>query len=321
MTPEYYALEFRRFATVAQNTNPSLKLIACGPDGGNFEWTRRFLEVAREKQTLLDGLAVHYYCFNKVNDDDVTSFSEKDWYRLLVQADNMQELITRHWSYVRAYGLQNRTKLYIDEWGAWHKDGTGPTKGYNLFEQQSSMRDALVSTIYLNIFNNNCEKIDMTNVAQLVNNLHCLFLSEGENCITTPTYHVFDMFKTHMGGECLRTENTAGTAEHIGPRGEKHQLSKLTSSASIKDGVLTVTVGNTCHDKDIPFSLELSGLKVTGDGEITTLQGDSICAHNTFDDPDHVTPVTKALKVSEVDNITIPAASVIAIRMPVEKEF
>ncbi len=320
MTPEYYALEWRRFATIAQNTNPNLKLIACGPDSFNYEWTRRFLEVAREKPDLISGLAVHYYCFNKVAGDNVTEFGTKDWDRLLWQATLMQELITRHWSIVRGYGLQNRAKLYIDEWGAWHNDGTGPTKGYNLYEQQSSMRDALVSAIYLNIFNNNCEKIDMANAAQLVNNLHCLFLSEGENCITTPTYHVFDMYKTHMGGQSLRTENTAGEREVIGVRGEKQVLCNLTSSASVKDGMLTVTVANTRYDRDIPLSLELTGLKVTGDGELTVLVGDNICAHNTFEDPDHVTPNTRVLKASELSEINVPAASVIAVRIPVDKE-
>lgn len=319
MTPEYYALEWRRFATIAQNTNPALKRIACGPDSFNYEWTRRFLEVAREKPDLIDGLALHYYCFNKVEADDVTEFGVNDWYRLLWQATLMQELITRHWSIVRGFGLQNRAKLYIDEWGAWHKDGTGPTKGYNLYEQQSSMRDALVSAIYLNIFNNNCEKIDMANAAQLVNNLHCLFLSEGENCITTPTYHVFDMFKTHMGGKCLRTENTAGIMEVIGTKGDKQYMRRLYSSASVKDGTLTVTVANTCHDKEIPLSLELTGIKAVGEGEMTVLVGDSICAHNTFDDPNRVTPDTKAIKASEISDIKVPAASVVAIRIPVEE--
>jgi alpha-N-arabinofuranosidase len=128
------------------------------------------------------------------------------------------------------------------------------------------------------------------------------------------------MYKTHMGAQSLRTENTAGIRDIIGVRGEKQTISNLTSSASVKDGMLTVTVANTCHDKDIPLSLELTGLKVTGDGEITVLVGDSICAHNTFENPDRVTPKTTALKASEISNINVPAASVIAVRIPVDKD-
>ena len=320
MTPEYYALEFRRYATVACNTNPNIKCIACGPDGENWEWTRRFLEVAREKPELIDGLALHYYRFNWK--DDVIKIEESDWYRMLWQAARVQYLIARHWAYVVGYGLDRRVKLYIDEWGAWHRKdlnhGYGPTMGANLFEQQSTVRDAAMSAIYLNAFNNNCDKVDMANAAQVVNNLHCLFLANGENCITTPTYHVFDMFKTHMGGEALRTENTFGTLTFKGARGEDLLLSRVYSSASFKDGRLTVTAVNTSPNEAIDLELCTVGFEPDGDGTYSVLQGVDINDHNTFEEPERVKPRVYELKKEDIGSISVPAASVISIVIPVK---
>lgn len=95
----------------------------------------------------------------------------------MVKAQKMEEIILRNRSIICAHGKQDELKLVVDEWGCWHSDGSGPSKGYNLFEQQSTMRDAMVSALTLNIFNNHCDKIRMANVAQLVNNLHSFFLA------------------------------------------------------------------------------------------------------------------------------------------------
>lgn len=315
MTPEYYAENFRRFATLAQNAFPDVKRIACGPNAEDYEWTRRFLAVARDCPSLIDGYAMHYYCWNLR--DEVTSFENNDWNRMMWLSYHIQYLITRHWAYIQGYGLENRAKLYVDEWGAWYKEGTGPSGGANLYEQQSTMRDALITAIHLNTFNNNCEKIDMANCAQLVNNLHCLFLAAGENCIATPTYHVFDLFKTHMGGTCLRTANDAGTTDYHGIKGDLLKFDNLSTSASVKDGMLTVTIANASPEQDIPFALDIAGLDVCGDGEMTLLVGDGICDHNTFEEPERVVPKTTPITADGLAEIVIPHASVVAIRIPV----
>lgn len=185
MDPTVYAHEYRRFSALVNNIPGDKVLIACGPNADDYHWTNRFMEAMADSEKHMQGFSLHYYCGWA---GDPVNFTRDQWYQQLKQAERMEEILNRHWSIIKGYGMEEHAKLVIDEWGCWHPDGSGPSRGGNLFEQQSTMRDAAVTALSLNIFNNNCEKIRMANVAQLVNNLHALFLASGENCIVTPTY-------------------------------------------------------------------------------------------------------------------------------------
>ena len=315
MTPETYAHEWRRYATVVKNANPELKLIACGPNAEDWEWSRRFLAIAREHPELMSGYALHYYCFNR--EDNPVDFGEKDWYRMLWQAARMQVLIDRHWGYIRGYGLESQAKLYIDEWGAWHPDGSGPSRGANLYEQQSTLRDANISAIYLNIFNNNCDKVDMANAAQLVNNLHALFLTAGEHCITTPTYHVFDLWKNHRNGTAVKTENDCGIIEFPG-KTVPLRLRRVSSSASVKNGILTLTLQNSDYHGTISLKLVLCGIRASGKGVLRSLWAEHPIDCNTFENPDLVKPTE-----SETDGVslTLRPGEILSLSLPIEEDL
>ena len=167
------------------------------------------------------------------------------------------------------------------------------------------MRDAVVAALTLNIFNNNASKILMTNVAQLCNNLHALFLSGGHNCIVTPTYHVFDMYKAHQGAECVRTL----VSDNCGELSQK-----LSVSASKKDEVITLTVANLSLTEDAVCDIELLGATRCGKASVTTLCSRDVRAHNTFKEPNKITTVTHEL---EGNSLTIPRASVISLSIKV----
>jgi alpha-N-arabinofuranosidase len=200
-------------------------------------------------------------------------------------------------------------KLVVDEWGNWHIDGTGPSKGYNLFEQQSNMRDAAVAALTLNIFNNRCDVVGMANVAQLCNNLHSLYLAGGENFVETPNYHVFAMYKGHQGGKQLETTITSRTLEHE----DYEPLCTLSVSASVKDQLLTVTMVNL--DVAAAKNVSVSGLAgtVTGKGELTLLTHSEPRTCNTNERPDAVVPETKEINFRDGDTLRLPAASVAAL--------
>ncbi len=289
MTPSYYANEYRQYATIMDNTAKGLELFACGSNAADYNWTHGLLAGMQEKWSPMHGMAVHYYCGGA---GDPVNFTNDEWNALIGKAGQMQELIDRHWSIVKAYHKEGMAKLCIDEWGCWHPDGSGPSKGYNLFEQQSTMRDAVVSALTLNIFNNNCDKIRLAAVAQLVNNLHALFLSGGENCICTPTYHVFDMFKNHQNGTAIRTLCDGG----------------ISSSASIKDGKLTLTLANLTPDTDKTLSLEACGFTLDK-AEGILLAHEDLHAHNTFAAPENVAPVP----VEIGETVWLPRGSVMTI--------
>ena len=304
MTPDYYALEYRRFATILKNIPSAPKdLIAGGANGGDYHWTRRLTDSMQGIRRILGGMSFHYYCGKA---GDCVDFSAEQWYELLEKAYRMDELITRHYGVLQGYKMEKEMKLVIDEWGCWHPDGSGPSRGYNLFEQQSTMRDAVISAITLNIFNNQCDKIKMANVAQLVNNLHCLFLAGGENCIETPTFHVFDMFKTHQNGTAIKT--VAENNDALDAR--------VSVSASVKDGVMTVTLANCNCAEDVEVSLNLLGGSYAGKATVTTLKGDAMNSHNTFEAPNAVAP-TEVSDVVLDSAITVPAAGVVSVRVAI----
>ncbi len=300
MTPEHYTNEYRRYYTVMKNVAPKdVAFFACGSNAFDFDWTHGVSKSLGKKWS--NGYAMHYYCkFN--GSSDAVNFTEEEWNNQMVAAATMESIIERNWQIICAYGQQDKLKLVIDEWGCWHPENSGPSKGANLFEQQSTMRDAMVTALTLNIFNNHCEKIKMANVAQLVNNLHALFLSCGEDCITTPTYHVFDMYKEHQGAECIQTVVTDNDIIE----------NSLSVSASIKDGKTLVTIGNLSCVEDAEIVLEAAGMDIPETAEAVLLYNDDIHAHNTFDKPDNVVPTEMVIDIKKP--ILIPKAGILAIR-------
>ncbi len=299
MDPDFYANEFRRYSAVMYNVKQDAELYACGSNSTDYNWTDKLMRNVAHSEKHIQGFAMHYYCGGAGNPVDFTC---DEWNELMVKALRMEDIIKRNWHIISAYGMEHHAKLVVDEWGCWHPDGSGPSKGYNLFEQQSTLRDAVVSALTLNIFNNHCDKVRMANVAQLVNNLHCLFLSCGENCITTPTYHVFDMYKEHQGADAVMTLVTDNEAIE----------SSISVSASVRDGKTLVTIGNLSCTEDAEISLEALGADITGMAELTVLCDDDPCAHNTFENPQRVVPKNTTADI--LKPIIIPKAGVVSIR-------
>ena len=299
MRPEYYADAYRRLAMPARNVlngtgNREAELYTCGSNAFDYSWTHGVVPVLEKSSKFVDGFAMHYYCGAS---GEAVDFTEDQWDELIWKATRMEEIIRRNWNIICGHNMQDHCKLVVDEWGCWHPGGSGPSKGYNLFEQQSTMRDAMVAALTLNIFNNHCDKVRMANAAQLVNNLHCCFLAGGEHCITTPTYHVFDMYQGHQGAEALET---------VGPDG-------LSVSASQKDGKTLVTIGNLSCREDVEISLESLGLRLPETGNARMLAHDDIHAHNTFENPENVMPVE--FDFDPPKPLTIPKAAVVAVSL------
>lgn len=306
MTPEYYALEYRRFATLMHDHFPQVDLIIGGANAKDYTWTQKICEAIVPKSIPAMGMSFHFYCGTA---GEATDFTEDQWYELLEKAQEMEELIRRHYAVTDSLGITAKTKLVIDEWGPWHKEGSGPSKGEHLFEQQCTIRDALCSAITLNIFNNNAEKIKMANIAQMVNNIHCLFLSMGEKCVATPNYYVFDMFKGHMDADAVRT-----VVE------ENDDLkTRISASASVKDGVMTVTLGNYSAAEEAQVDLSVLGGKALGTATVRVLESDCLTAVNTFEDPEHIAPKETKVPVAALKSLVLPKASVVSVTVKVKE--
>ncbi len=309
MSAESYAMEYRRFATVMENLvrdDPRYDFFAGGPDAKQYHWTRGLLGNLSASTAKLNGMSFHYYYYCK-DAKSTISFTPEEWDAAIKRGSLIEELICRHYAIAQGYCMEGKARLVIDEWGCWYPDDeTGPAKGYNLYEQQSTMRDAVYAAMTLNIFNNHCDKIRMANIAQLCNNIQSLFLAGGEHCITTPTYHVFDLFKTHQGGQAIRTlvEDNAEPTDRV------------SVSASEKNGVLTVTLANcSCH-REQSVSLSLLGADWQGKANGRLLACEDLHAHNRFDAPDTVSPHADTWDLTRP--IHLPRGSVLSLEIPLQ---
>lgn len=312
MNPDYYGNLYRRYQTYIRNYNPDNKInkICCGANAADYEWTDVVMKTcfknAEQFHGFMEGLSLHYYTVPNdwQHKGSATKFNEDDWYNTLKKTLFMEELISRHTAIMDKYDKDHKVGLMVDEWGTWYdvEEGTNPGFLY----QQNTMRDALVAGINLNIFNKHCDRVKMANIAQLVNVLQSVILTEGAKMVKTPTYHVFNMYKVHQDGELL---DSFIETEEIGS--EKDKVPNLSESVSIgKDGKIHATICNlSCRDA-YDVKVVLADKKIgAAAGEILTNKMD---AYNTFDAPDTVKTEKFDVK-AEADGVSfnIPACSVL----------
>ncbi len=286
MTADFYADNYRRYAVYCRNYGENkLYKIACGPGPSMsnplYEWTQTLMQKAAY---AMDGLSMHYYTIpydNWAKKGSAAEFDEDAYYDTVTRADFMDELIEKHGAIMDRYDPKKRIGLIVDEWGTWYDVEKGTNPGF--LYQQNTMRDAMVAALTLNIFNRHSDRVQMANIAQTVNVLQAVILTEGEKMLLTPTYHVFEMYKDHQGAECLATIDDC-TKLGKGVR----DIKKVSSSASVKDGTVTVTLANLSLDEAEKVNLLLDGMEIKS-VSARILTG-SMTEHNTFEEPEKVKP-------------------------------
>lgn len=286
-TPEDYGTEYRRFSTyLCDFGSRSLYLIACGPNGNDLAWTEGFFnKIYKDYKQIrrIHGYAAHYYCRTAGTS---TEYTNDEWYQLLYQAQMMEPLVVQQRALMDTFDPERKVELIVDEWGTWHPPAPG--RNPRFLWQQNTLRDALVAALTLDIFNRHADKVVMANIAQTVNVLQSLLLVEDGKTITTPTYHVYDLYKTHQDAQSLRTEFNQPDITYT-YEGQERRLFGLAGSASRRNNTVTLTVVNP----HIGVPVE-TGVRLNGDGrasavQATVLTNDDIHAHNTFDAPNAVT--------------------------------
>lgn len=291
MTADYYGNLYRRYQTFLRDFKKDFKIskIACGANEADYLWTEEVLATTHKSAQpnthgYMDGLSLHYYTVpgSFEHKKSAVIFDEKDWYETMKKTLLMDTLIKQHGAIMDKYDPDKRIGMIVDEWGTWFEVELGTNPGF-LF-QQNTMRDALVAGINLNIFNKHCDRVHMANIAQLVNVLQALILTDGEKMILTPTYHVFNMYKYHQEGELL---DSSMETKEIGVE-DNFMVPNLTESVSLgTDGKIHLTITNLSLEEDYPVEallIETKISKVAG-----TILTNTMDAHNTFEKPDEVT--------------------------------
>jgi alpha-N-arabinofuranosidase len=284
-TPEDYCVEYRKFTEWLPSFGVPLYLVAAGPNSNDVDWTRRFFKKWSDyARAPIQGWAPHYYCGTTGH---ALKFSHDQWYEMLAKADRMETLVTDQWSALGEFDKEHKIKLVIDEWGAWHPEGTEINKRH-LFEQMGCLRDALVAALTLDTFNRHAEKVDMANVAQLVNNLHSLFLADEDKFVATPTFHVFEMYRRHHGAKSVRVAIET-PAVSFQAAGRPQQVFRVAGSASVSGKDVTLTLVHSHVSEPADLAVGVRGASVA-EVRATVLTHDTLSAHNTFEHPDTVVP-------------------------------
>jgi alpha-N-arabinofuranosidase len=312
MQPEEYAREYRRFSTYLRSfPGAPLYLIACGPNGNDPDWTRRFF-TALGSYRRVHGWAAHYYCGTAGTD---TEYSEAQWYELLEKAARVERLVLQQRAALDSFDPERKIGLIIDEWGTWHP----PTPGRNpaFLWQQNTLRDALVAALSLDLFNRHADKVVMSNIAQTVNVLQALILTEEEKTLTTPTGYVYAMYADHQDAESLVTRIEAD-AVAFDAGGKPGQLQGLFGSASRRDETVLLTLVNPRLGRHLEVTVALKDGGEAREGNGTVLTHDDRRAHNTFDAPETVTPRPTPIEARGREfTVTLAPQSVTAITLRV----
>jgi len=253
----------------------------------------------------MDAITVHYYTLPTGVWDkkgSATDFTKAEYYETIRRALRMDELIDNHLQIMNRYDPEHRVGLIVDEWGTWYDVEPGTNPGF--LYQQNTMRDAIVAALSLNIFNAYSDRVVMANIAQTVNVLQAVVLTEGSKMLLTPTYHVFDLFKNHHDATLLGhwlEEDTVSCGDISVPG--------ISASVSEKDGKITVTAANLSADAAQVLDISLHGAEASAvKGRL--LAGD-MAAKNDFDAPDAV--AIRPLDVKTGLRFELPACSVAEI--------
>ena len=317
MNPEFYGNMYRRYQTFVRDYdgNKKIRKIACGANSDDYEWTQEvmkacFRRISPQQHGMMDGLSLHYYTVPETWDHkgSATEFAEKDWYKTMKKTMYMEELIRRHSAIMDQYDPDKKVGMIVDEWGTWYDVEPGTNPGF--LYQQNTMRDALVAGINLNLFNKHSDRVKMANIAQMVNVLQSMILTEGEKMVKTPTYHVFDLYQVHQENDLLASSLET---EQVGLEDE-YMVPNLTESVSVDaDGVLQITMTNVDLEKAYPVEAVLLGKEA---GEI---KAEIVTGHmqdkNTFEEPETVgvQGFDGVQATKEGISFTIPACSVLHI--------
>jgi alpha-N-arabinofuranosidase len=315
MTPEFYADNYRRYNTFVKNYVPGeanrIQRIACGANGENYNWTEVLMKNVPGRQ--MNGLAFHYYTVptgNWTAKGSATDFNEAQYHATLVRTLKMEELIAKHGAIMDKYDPTKKVGMVIDEWGIWTDVEPGTNRGF--LYQQNSLRDALLAAVNLHLFNAHADRITMANIAQMVNVLQAMILTDKEKMIVTPTYHVFEMFKVHQGATSLPFVLT--TPDYV--LGEAKIPAVSASASRDAAGKVHVSLANTDPNNAITVTAALTGVTPKAvSGRILTAP--AVTSHNTFAAPDTVKPaVFDGAKITG-DQLTVvlPAKCVVVLTL------
>lgn len=311
MTVDYYTDIYRKYATFMSDwTNGAgLYRIASGANSADYNWTETLLK--NIPGSLMKGMGLHHYAvINWDKKGSATDFSEAEYFKTMKSAWFMNELVEKNIAIMDKYDPKGNIDLIVDEWGGWYEVEPGTNPGF--LYQQNTMRDAMIAGMTLNIFNNHARRVKMANLAQAINVLQAVILTEGKSMVLTPTYHVMEMYKVHQDAKLIPITLQSTDFEF-----NNEKIPAVSGSASQDaKGRIHISLVNIDPKKTNKIRVDLGGLKAS---KITgrILRADKLQDYNSFKVPSKIAPsaYNKAKVQNGLVDIEIPAFSVIVLEL------
>jgi alpha-L-arabinofuranosidase len=311
MKSEYYANIYRQYATFMSDWDNKSKIfrVASGAPGDNYHWTEVLMREV--PASMMEGVGLHHYAvIDWGNKGPSTEFTEDHYFKTMKSAWLMEELVTRHSSIMDQYDPAKKVALIVDEWGGWYDVEPGTNPGF--LYQQNTMRDAMIAGMTLNIFNNHAERVRMANLAQTINVLQAVILTNEEKMILTPTYHVMEMYKVHQDALLLPISLTSNDYVYQGQK-----LPAVSASASKhSNGAVHISLVNIDPKNKQSINLETYG------GNFKTVSGRILASgklqdYNSFENPERIKPTEfkgASLKNNQL-KVELPPFSVVVLEL------
>jgi alpha-L-arabinofuranosidase len=285
MTADYYADVYRKYATFIsdwENTGGLLR-IASGASGSDYNWTETLMK--KVPLNMLGGLALHHYSvIDWKKKGPAVDFTEDQYFATMKQALLMEELVTKHAAIMDKYDPEKKIALVVDEWGGWYDVEKGTNPGF--LYQQNTIRDAMIAGTTLNIFNNHADRVRIANLAQCVNVLQSVILTNKEKMILTPTYHVMEMYNVHQDATMIPFKLISNDYSF---GGEKLPAVSISASKD-KGGITHVSLVNIDASKEQWVNIDIRGTKYSSvSGKILTSK--KMQDYNSFEEPNKISPV------------------------------
>ena len=302
MTPDYYLSQLKIYSHFVRNFNPSqqdkdqMLKIAVGPGGSEprwTEWTDAIMKAYQQHTWSWDinGLSLHSYTVVKWPPAYKSEgFGETEYSQILKATLDMESLISKHSAIMDKYDPQKKVALVVDEWGAWYAPLPGSNPGFLV--QQNSLRDAVLAALNLDIFARHADRVRMANIAQMINVLQAMIMTDKDKMVLTPTYYVFKMYVPFQDATFVPVVFDAGTYTH----GDVTLPRVDAIAARDSSGRLWLALTNLDPNQSTEIEANLRGTSVkSAAGEtLTAPQVDSV---NSFEAPNTVVPKTIAAKI------------------------
>jgi alpha-N-arabinofuranosidase len=322
MTPEFYVDQMKMYARMLRNYNPAqleapnvMQRVAVGPDGGDPDggYTEAVMAAWQDKVWSWDieAISLHFYTNESTWPPrfDSEEFDEDGYAELVEDTLRMDGLIAQHSAVMDQHDPEKRIAMMVDEWGVWLKPLPGTDAGF--LAQQNSMRDAVIAALNINIFARHAERVRGANIAQMVNVLQAMILTDGPRMVLTPTYHVFHLYRPFQDATFVPVSFDAGTYTH----GEWSMPRVDAIAARDAQGTLWLAVTNVDPNSAATLRIEVDGLQVTSaTGKVLTAS--QVNSRNTFEVPDAVQPQTVTVQAQgDVLTLEVPGKSVLVVQL------